>query len=237
MKKIAMLLCAALMISMLASCGKDNPEPAGDTSSAASTGASQTTSMPSTPAEIYGHNMQIDESAISLKQFETPAAGSKIATIKTSLGDIKIALYPDEAPKAVENFIALAEKGYYNGLKFYEVVPGVRVTTGDPNNDGTGGDSNAGGVPNQNTSRFFIVQNSEITTELADEMLDGGFPESVVQKYLDVGGVPNYDFRDTVFGQVIEGMDVVEKIAAVERDGENKPKEDIAITSVEISEM
>ena len=91
MKKIAMLLCAALMISMLASCGKDNPEPAGDTSSAASTGASQTTSMPSTPAEIYGHNMQIDESAISLKQFETPAAGSKIATIKTSLGDIKIA--------------------------------------------------------------------------------------------------------------------------------------------------
>ena len=92
MKKIAMLLCAALMISMLASCGKDNPEPAGDTSSAASTGASQTTSMPSTPAEIYGHNMQIDESAISLKQFETPAAGSKIATIKTSLGDIKIAL-------------------------------------------------------------------------------------------------------------------------------------------------
>ena len=95
----------------------------------------------------------------------------------------------------------------------------MRVTTGDPNNDGTGGDSNAGGVfsdeyslnlwhfngavamdnggaPNQNTSRFFIVQNSEITTELADEMLDGGFPESVVQKYLDVGGVPNYDFRD-----------------------------------------
>ena len=134
------------------------------------------------------------------------------------------------------------------------------MTTRDPNNDGTGGDSNAGGVfsdeyslnlwhfngavamdnggaPNQNTSRFFIVQNSEITTELADEMLDGGFPESVVQKYLDVGGVPNYDFRDTVFGQVIEGMDVVEKIAAVERDGENKPKEDIAITSVEISEM
>lgn len=260
MKKIAMLLCAALMISMLAACGKDNPEPAGDASSTASAGASQTTSMPSTPAEIYGHNMQIDESTISLKQFATPAAGSKVATIKTSLGDIKIALYPDEAPKAVEDFIALAEKGYYNGLKFYEVVPNVRVTTGDPNNDGTGGDSSAGGAfadeyslnlwhfngavamdnggaPNQNGSRFFIVQNSEITTELADEMLDGGFPETVVQKYLDVGGVPNYDFRDTVFGQVIEGMDVVEKIAAVERDGENKPKEDIAITSVEISEM
>ena len=141
-----MLLCAALMISMLAACGKDNPEPAGDASSAASAGASQATSMPSTPAEIYGHNMQIDESTISLKQFETPAAGSKVATIKTSLGDIKIALYPDEAPKAVENFIALAEKGYYNGLKFYEVVPGVRMTTGDPNNDGTGGDSNAGGA-------------------------------------------------------------------------------------------
>ena len=78
------------------------------------------------------------------------------------------------------------------------------------------------------------VQNSSITNELAEEMLDGGFPEKVVDKYLKAGGVPNYDFKDTVFGQVIEGKDVVEKIAAVARDEQNKPSEDVTITSIEI---
>lgn len=94
-----------------------------------------------------------------------------------------------------------------------------------------------GGTPGQNGSRFFIVQNSRITDELGDKMFDGGFPEKVIQKYLEVGGVPNYDARDTVFGQVIEGMDVVEKIAAVPTDADHKPVEDVVITSVELGTL
>ena len=216
--------------------------------------------MPETAAEIYAHNMEIDESAIDLVQFNTPEAGSPIATIKTSLGDIKMVLFPKEAPKAVENFQALVEKGYYNGLKVYSAVPSVYVATGDPDNNGSGGESASGepfedeyslnlwhfngavamdngGTPGQNGSRFFIVQNSRITDELGDKMFDGGFPEKVIQKYLEVGGVPNYDARDTVFGQVIEGMDVVEKIAAVPTDADHKPVEDIVITSVELGTL
>lgn len=259
MKRIALLLCAVLVLTMsLYGCGKDDNDAASDTSS----GASTTQSMPTTKAEIIGHNQKIDESTIELIQFNTPAAGSKVATIKTSMGDIKMVLFPEEAPKAVENFTALVEKGYYNGLSVYQVVPGVHIATGDPDANGQGGESsfengekfadeyslnlwhfngavamNNNGVPDQNDSKFFIVQNEEITTEFAGEMLDVGFPEKVVNKYLEVGGVPNYDFKDTVFGQVIEGMDVVKNIAAVARDGENKPTEDVIINSIEISEV
>ena len=259
MKKIALLLCVVLMLSTLMVGCKKSEEPSPE-SGAPSGETSGPESMPETAAEIYAHNMEIDESAIDLVQFNTPEAGSPIATIKTSLGDIKMVLFPKEAPKAVENFQALVEKGYYNGLKVYSAVPSVHVATGDPDNNGSGGESASGepfhdeyslnlwhfngavamdngGTPGQNGSRFFIVQNSRITDELGDKMFDGGFPEKVIQKYLEVGGVPNYDARDTVFGQVIEGMDVVEKIAAVPTDADHKPTEDVVITSVELGTL
>ena len=260
MKKIALLLCAVLAMSTLFyGCSKDNGTAA--ESNSEGTSSAPVESMPETDSEIYAHNLKIDENEINLVQFETPAAGSQVATIKTTAGDIKIVFYPDEAPKAVENFLALAEQGYYNGLSFYQVVPSIRIATGDPDNSGEGGKSSFdgetfadeyslnlwhfngavamdnGGISDQNGSRFYIVQNSEISTDLANEMLDGGFPEKVVNKYLEVGGVPNYDFKDTVFAQVIEGMDVVESIAATPRDENNKPTEDVAITSIEISTM
>lgn len=259
MKKIALLLCVVLMFSaLMVGCKKtEEPSPDADAQTGESSGPE---SMPETPAEIYAHNMEIDESTIDLIQFDTPKAGAPTATIKTSLGDIKMVLFPEEAPKAVENFKALVEKGYYNGLKFYEVVPSVHIATGDPDNSGSGGESatgepfedeyslnlwhfngavamDNGGAPGENGSRFFIVQNAHITDELGDDMFDGGFPEKVIQKYLDVGGVPNYDFRDTVFGQVIEGMDVVEKIAAVATNADHKPAEDVVVTSVELGTL
>ena len=143
MKKIALLLCVVLMLSTLMVGCKKSEEPSPE-SGAPSGETSGPESMPETAAEIYAHNMEIDESAIDLVQFNTPEAGSPIATIKTSLGDIKMVLFPKEAPKAVENFQALVEKGYYNGLKVYSAVPSVHVATGDPDNNGSGGESASG---------------------------------------------------------------------------------------------
>ena len=69
-----------------------------------------------------------------------------------------------------------------------------------------------------------------------DQMVEGGFPEKVTNQYLEVGGVPNYDSKDTVFGQVTEeGMEVVRQIASVSRDENNKPTEDVTITSITVS--
>ena len=256
MKKLFVLLCAVLALSLLlTSCG-DKPEDAAPSESDV-----PADSIPTDPEEIKAHNEEIDEASINLIQFDTPAAGTKVATIKTSAGDIKIALYDKEAPKAVENWIALAEKGYYNGLKFYEVIPTVRISTGDPENSGNGGESsfdsgkfadeyslnlwhfngavamNNNGVSDANDSKFYIIQNNGISEELGQEMIDGGFPTKVIDKYLEVGGVPNYDFKDTVFGQVIEGMDVVEQIASAARDEQNKPSEDITIDSITIETL
>lgn len=258
MKKIALLFAILTLSTLLFGCGKQNDaEPA--SSSASSSESAQ--SMPSNEDEIVQHNLKIDADDINLIQAQTPGPDAKTAVIKTSVGDIKLVLYPEQAPKAVENFIALAKEGYYDNQTFYEVLPNVRVSTGDPEGTGHKGESsfedgkkfedeynlnlwhfngavamNNGGSPDRNDSRFYIISNSSISNDLAEEMLDAAFPEKVVDQYLKVGGVPNYDFKDTVFAQVVEGLDVVEKIASSPRDDANKPKEDITILSIEIAE-
>jgi peptidyl-prolyl cis-trans isomerase B (cyclophilin B) len=128
----------------------------------------------------------------------------KIATIKTGRGTIKLSLHADKAPKTVQNFEALAKKGFYNGLKFHRVIPNFMIQTGCPKGDGTGGPgykfadefhadlkhtgpgvlSMANAGPNTNGSQFFI-------THVATPWLDG---------------------KHSVFGQVIEGQDVVNAI-------------------------
>lgn len=264
MKKIVLLLCSVLVASsLLYGCGKNEPAPEdGASSSAASSSeAGVAGSMPTSLADITAHNDKIDPESIDLIQTKTPAAGSPIATIKTSMGDIKIVLYPNEAPKAVANFTELVKSGYYNGQKFYEVSPDVHIAAGSPDDGKTGKGAdgkvledeyslnlwhfngavamNNGGVRNQNDSRFFIVSNAtELSDDFVGEMADGGYPPKVSNRYLEVGGVPNYDAKGTVFGQVIEGMDVVTKIAAAECAPKSlKPATDITITSVEIGTL
>jgi cyclophilin family peptidyl-prolyl cis-trans isomerase len=129
-----------------------------------------------------------------------------IAVIETAKGVIKIKLFPEEAPKTVENFVKLANKGFYNGLTFHRVEPGFVIQGGDPKGDGTGGPGytipdeqdktlkhNRGAVamakssaPNSAGSQFYIV------IDKPAPQLDGGY---------------------TVFGQVISGQNVAEKIA------------------------
>ncbi len=76
-----------------------------------------------------------------LKQKEMPAVGEKIAVIKTDKGDIKVRLFPEEAPKAVENFVTHAENGYDDGLIFHRVIKDFMIQGGDPKGTGTGGES------------------------------------------------------------------------------------------------
>ena len=150
------------------------------------------------------------------------------ATIETTKGRIVIELYKDEAPKTVENFIRLAEQGFYNGLKFHRVIPGFMIQTGDPNGDGSGGPgftfpdefhpslrhddpgvvSMANRGPNTNGSQFFI-------TLAATHWLDG---------------------KHSVFGRVVEGQVIVEQIGAAERDAQDRPRVSIVMKQVTIQE-
>ena len=186
-----------------------------------------------------------------------PENGQKTVIMKTNMGDIKIKLFPEHAPKAVENFVTHAENGYYDGIIFHRVINDFMIQGGDPTGTGRGGESiwgapfkdeftpelhnirgalsmaNAG--PGTNGSQFFIVQKIDAGAELIAQMaqMPESFPAECVEDYKEVGGTPWLDYRHTVFGQVYEGMDVVDNIAAVEVDDYmNKPKEDVFIETI-----
>jgi peptidyl-prolyl cis-trans isomerase B (cyclophilin B) len=178
------------------------------------------------------------------------------------MGDIKIRLFPSLAPKTVENFITHSKNRYYDGLIFHRVINGFMIQGGDPLGNGTGGESiwghpfedeftpvlhnlrgalsmaNAG--PNTNGSQFFIVQADKVSDDLMEQMemaSEKMFPTEILNAYREVGGTPWLDFRHTVFGQVYEGMDVVDEIANVKVDYfSNKPYEDVKINSVTVEE-
>lgn len=192
-----------------------------------------------------------------IAQLEKPAKGEKIAVMQTNMGNIKIRLFPEVAPKAVENFISHAENGYYDGLIFHRVINDFMIQGGDPTGTGRGGESiyghsfedefdlsarnyrgalsmaNAG--PNTNGSQFFIVQAKNVDDGLISQMTelaDRGFPEEVTEKYKKIGGTPWLDFKHTVFGQVFEGMDVVDNIAQVKVGPQDKPVNDVIIEKI-----
>lgn len=191
-------------------------------------------------------------------QLSTPQKGDTLAVMHTNMGDIKIKLFPEKAPKTVENFVTHSKNGYYNGLKFHRVINDFMIQGGDPRGNGTGGESIWGGSfpdefdpelhnlrgalsmansgPNTNGSQFFIVQAREVPSNMLEQMRDledNGFPADITAAYAELGGTPWLDFRHTVFGQVTDGMDVVDKIAAVETSND-VPCEDVIISSIDI---
>jgi len=203
---------------------------------------------------------------VNLVQFQPVNPGDKIAVMETSKGTIRIRLFPEYAPKAVENFIGLSEEGFYNGSLFHRVIPNFMIQSGGT--DGGAGATSifrdaAGnpqpfedefspdlwhfrgalsmanpGRPHSNLSQFFIVQNNSIGSDTAEQMRAAGFPEPVIEKYLEHGGTPHLDWGHSIFGFVIEGMDVVDAIAAVETAGypTDRPLEDVFIISVTIEQ-
>lgn len=186
------------------------------------------------------------------------AENEVLVEMKTTLGAIKIKLFPEQAPKTVENFLTHAKNGYYEGIIFHRVITDFMIQGGDPTGTGMGGESiyghsfedefapelmnlrgalsmaNAG--PNTNGSQFFIVQMSKVPDNMIGQMQDAGFPEEVINAYKEHGGTPWLDGKHTVFGHVVEGMDIVDKIANVEKDFRDKPVEDVVIESIKVIE-
>ena len=162
--------------------------------------------------------MQIDESK------------SYTAVIKTNLGDMSVELFTDDAPITVNNFIALSKDGYYDNVIFHRVISGFMIQGGDPSGTGHGDYGKFPGYefedelsnqrpyekgilamanrgPNTNGSQFFIMH------------VDYPLPYSY-----------------TIFGQVVDGFDVIDKIASVETDSADKPTTDVVISTVEVTE-
>ena len=188
--------------------------------------------------------------------FKEQTENQPLAVIKTNHGDMKVMLFPEAAPKAVENFTTHAKNGYYDGIIFHRVIKDFMIQGGDPQGMGFGGESiwgepfadefslealnfkgalsMANSGPNTNGSQFFIVQAGSVDDRLIGQMEDAGYPAEAIEKYKEVGGTPWLDFRHTVFGQVVEGMDVVDEIAAVKVGRNDKPLEDVVILGIDI---
>jgi cyclophilin family peptidyl-prolyl cis-trans isomerase len=148
------------------------------------------------------------------------------ATLHTNHGAIELELFEDDAPKTVDNFVKLSKDGFYDGITFHRVIPDFMIQGGCPRGDGTGGPgyqfedepnehrvargalAMANSGPDTNGSQFFIV-----TTDAA----------------------PWLDGKHTVFGRVASGMDVVDEISGVDRDGSDRPREPVTIDRVELS--
>ncbi len=196
---------------------------------------------------------------MSCLQLEAVKVGDTVAVMHTNMGDIEIKLFPEHAPKTAENFVTHAKNDYYNGIIFHRVIKDFMIQGGDPTGTGMGGESiwgrsfqdeftpelhnlrgalcmaNAG--PNTNGSQFFIVQASEVPANMLEQMkdlADNGFPPEITEAYAKMGGTPWLDFRHTVFGQVINGMDVVDAIANVEVGAADKPVNDVVILGIDI---
>lgn len=252
MKHVARILAVVLAMAMLAGCTAQE----GSSSGASSSQPESSSTGSSAPAAAGDYNFEEDT---TLLQFQKPADDAEIAIVTTSMGEIQIQFFPEHAPKAVENFVTHAKEGYYNGLKFHRVIKDFMIQGGDPNGTGTGGQSiwgtafedeftpalhnfrgalsmaNAG--ENTNGSQFFIVQAgpANMSADLLAQMKSAPdlFGEAVAEKYAEIGGTPWLDYRHTVFGQVIKGMEVVDAIANVATTAGDAPKEDVIVENIE----
>jgi cyclophilin family peptidyl-prolyl cis-trans isomerase len=164
-----------------------------------------------------------------------PAGGEKkdVAVIKTNMGTIVFEFLPDVAPKMVANFKDLAKTGFYNGTTFHRVINGFMIQGGDPlskdddpSNDGTG--SGPRKMPAEFTTKYSHVKGI-VSTARGGDPNSGSCQFFIVQK--DSKGLDN---QYTIFGRVLEGLDVVDKISLVPKDQRDRPLKNVTMESVTI---
>lgn len=297
--KISAILMSAAILFSVAGCGQSDQSTADKTSSK----STQSSDFLKFDDSTMSRNELVNAYADKEYGFQTelPEEGEEVAVLHTSMGDICIRLFPEAAPKAVENFKTHIKDGYYNGLTFHRVWNDFMIQGGDPTGTGTGGESIWGetfedefcekllnirgalamansGV-DTNGSQFFINQakdninrknyNYDSTVSTYTEYFKQAYeqygsailkqypnvteyvfanlapnpkfvPDEVWNLYEKLGGNIHLDGAwratggHTVFGQVYEGMEVVDTIAAVEVDSNYKPLESVTIKSAEI---
>lgn len=150
------------------------------------------------------------------------------ADVQTSLGSFKINLYEEIAPKNVENFVSLANDGFYNGLTFHRVIENFIIQTGDPAGDGTG---NAGYYVDDEISAGITFR--EYLVAMANE---GRSNTNSSQFFITLkgGDFSHLDGNYTVIGEVIEGFSVVEQIGSVDVDANDVPRVDVVVERIDI---
>jgi peptidyl-prolyl cis-trans isomerase B (cyclophilin B) len=148
------------------------------------------------------------------------------ATLHTSEGAVELELFPDEAPKTVDNFTRLAGEGFYDDLVFHRVIPDFMVQAGCPRGDGTGG-------PGYTFEDEF---NEHLVTRGALAMANAGPGTNGSQFFIVTAEeCPWLDGKHTVFGRVVSGQDIVDRISRVDRDARDQPRTPVTIERISVS--
>jgi peptidyl-prolyl cis-trans isomerase B (cyclophilin B) len=156
------------------------------------------------------------------------------AIIHTKLGDITLKFFPDVAPNHVNNFIELAKKGFYNGTIFHRVVPKFVIQGGDPNSKNSDRSKHGMGGPGYSVKAEFSNKPHKRGTL---SMARSAHPDSAgSQFFICVADAPFLDGKYTVFGEVVKGIEVADKIVSLPRDGNDNPKDRIEMTIDIVSE-
>ena len=154
--------------------------------------------------------------------------------IKTDFGSIKFSLLPDIAPETVRNFLELAKSGFYNGTLFHRVIPGFMIQGGDPNTKNPDKSMWGQGGPGYNLKAEFSPR-SHLRGIVS--MARSTDPDSAGSQFFIVTSDSTFlDRQYTVFGEVVEGMEVADKIVNLPRDGNDCPKQEAKMLEVTISE-
>lgn len=263
MKKRYILISIIIisMLFLLTGC-TDNKTNTANTKKSNTSSSSKNTS--NTTNTSKSNNENVDYKAAAEKQMSKPANGEEIAIIKVkNFGDIKVKFFKDIAPKATENFITHSKNGYYNNLIFHRVIDEFMIQGGDPLGTGTGGESiweegfgteldktlvpyrgslcmAMSMMPNSIGSQFFITQ-AHYSEQMESYMKKSNqFSSGLLEQYKTYGGYLSLYEQYTVFGQVFEGMEVVDAIAktpthTTEDGQEDKPVQDVVIETIEIT--
>jgi len=160
---------------------------------------------------------------------KTMSDSTTVAVINTNMGTIEIELFADQTPKTVENFVGLSEKDYYNGVILHRVIENFMIQGGDPTGTGSGGESLWGG-------KFADEFDSSLSHDGPGilSMANAGPNTNGSQFFITLVATPWLDGKHTVFGKVINGMDVVVAIGKVKTGAGDRPVEDVVMEQVTI---
>src|SRR5262245_55432791 len=204
---------------------QESTSAAAATSGAASTPAPESTATASSATTTPAASAQ-GNPIVTRSMNKDPGPANEIAVMKTSMGTITLRFFPKQAPVAVANFKGLAAKGYYDGITFHRVIDNFMIQGGDPTGTGYSGDSLWGGKFQDEFSPTLRFDHPGILA-----MANSGPGTNGSQFFITQVPTPHLNDKHTIFGEVIEGMDVVNAIAKVRTDEKNKPTQPVVIES------
>ena len=150
----------------------------------------------------------------------------RAVTITTNMGDITLEFYAEEAPKTVDNFVSLAQKGFYKDVIFHRVIPNFMIQGGDPDGTGTGGPGYS--IEDEIGPSLKFDQAGILA------MANSGRNTAGSQFFITVGPTPWLDGNYTIFGRVVKGQDVVDAISMLATNDQDRPARDVVIKEVKI---